>query len=238
MPHFEVFCQLIMCMFATLVIGMVNQEEASGLNIEEVSVDWLISELDLHHRRPPWYDDAEPPNFFHPADTTFQEDEVIRLAYRSAKKRAFGVTRFDGQAALRRKVQALDGTAAYRIDVIAKKLHNTISSELREQIASWAGPSRRRKRQSVIPCLLAWVGMSYNKGEEYCQIILDIHPSKIQRLAKELFSVNLETDFGLRYLTFGNIIDRYVVAFGYRYSVSAHPESKVGIPSLIHSLAH
>ncbi|RYC61754.1 hypothetical protein CHU98_g4470 [Xylaria longipes] len=156
---------------------MVNQEEASGLNIEEVSVDWLISELDLHHRRPPWYDDAEPPNFFHPADTTFQEDEVIRLAYRSAKKRAFGVTRFDGQAALRRKVQALDGTAAYRIDVIAKKLHNTISSELREQIASWAGPSRRRKRQSVIPCLLAWVGMSYNKGEEYCQIILDIHPS-------------------------------------------------------------
>ncbi|KAI1129389.1 hypothetical protein F5Y10DRAFT_238505 [Nemania abortiva] len=280
-------------------IGMVGQEEPSDLDVERISVNWLISELDRHQRRPPWYDDVDPPDSFGPVDSTFQkEGKVVWLAYQSAKKRASGPTRFDGQAALRRKVQELDRAASYHIDAVAKKLRDTISPELRERVAGWAGHRRKRRRtdiewmlsptppppaspntagenrptisslctqqpsntyntlpnvrgiitessfpvlsrpftalgsqhsfsttspskaKAILPDdlfhalnksyssenkLVACIGMSYSKEREYCQIALDIHPSKVQRFAQELFGVNLETNAGLRYLAMGYI---------------------------------
>lgn len=47
--------------------------------------------------------------------------------------------------------------------------------------------------------------MSYNKEREYYVITLDINPNKVQRFAKELFGMNIETSAGHRYLAFGNI---------------------------------
>ncbi|KAI1159280.1 hypothetical protein F5B18DRAFT_637474 [Nemania serpens] len=123
------------------------------MDTAEIDVDWLLNELNRYNRRPPWLNETEPDGFG-PIDPIFLRDSVVCLAYRSAKRRALGSTRFDGQAKLRRKVQELDGATPDDKEAIVMKLSDIISPELRQEVMSWADKPQRKKRQctSYIPC--------------------------------------------------------------------------------------
>ncbi|KAI1158986.1 hypothetical protein F5B18DRAFT_638747 [Nemania serpens] len=115
------------------------------MDTAEIDVDWLLNELNRYNRRPPWLNETEPDGFG-PIDPIFLRDSVVCLAYRSAKRRALGSTRFDGQAKLRRKVQELDGAPLDYKEAIVMKLSDIISPELRQEVTSWADKPQRKKR--------------------------------------------------------------------------------------------
>ncbi|KAK5637550.1 hypothetical protein RRF57_013265 [Xylaria bambusicola] len=111
----------------------------------EEDTRWLIDELERYNRRPPWFSE---PDFFDPVDPVFKGDDVVYLAYRGAKRRALGSTRFDGQANLRKKVQELDNASSIYKREVVTRLSNLISPELRKEVASWAEKPSRKKRRN------------------------------------------------------------------------------------------
>ncbi|KAI0432835.1 hypothetical protein F5Y09DRAFT_300532 [Xylaria sp. FL1042] len=117
----------------------------------EEDVCWFIDEIKRYNRRPPWFNEADS---FGPIDPIFQRDAVVCLAYRCAKRRAYGTTRFDGQAKLRRQVKQLDDAASSHKEALIMKLSEIISPKLRQEVASWADKPSRKKRprnKSVSP---------------------------------------------------------------------------------------
>ncbi|KAI1358875.1 hypothetical protein F5Y08DRAFT_103504 [Xylaria arbuscula] len=110
----------------------------------EEDTRWLIDELERYNRRPPWFNESDD---FDP-DPIFKGDAVVYLAYRGAKRRALGSTRFDGQASLRKKVQELDNASSSFKEALVTRLSKIISPELRQEVASWAEKPSRKKRRN------------------------------------------------------------------------------------------
>ncbi|KAI0976373.1 hypothetical protein F4678DRAFT_222844 [Xylaria arbuscula] len=109
----------------------------------EDDIRWLINEVARYGRRPPWYNESDP---FDPVDPVFQTDTVVYLAYRGAKRRAFGTARFVGQANLRQKVQDLDNATPDHKSAVVTKVSELITPELRKEVTSWADKPGKKKR--------------------------------------------------------------------------------------------
>ena len=110
--------------------------------VSEKDIQWLADEIKRYNRRPPWYDEPDP---FDPVDPIFTTDNIVYLTYRAAKRRAIGTTRFDGQADLRNTVEDLDTAAPSYEEAVATKLSETITAELRHEVAAWADKPRKKR---------------------------------------------------------------------------------------------
>ncbi|KAI0418462.1 hypothetical protein F5X98DRAFT_338122 [Xylaria grammica] len=130
---------------------MVERDTGSDDHIVEDAYDadrdaeWLFAELERYNRRPPWYLESDPDDYG-AIDPIFQGDSLICLAYRGARRRARGQARFYGQAALRVKIQELNGAPSKHKEAVVRKLLDIISPELRLSVETWAGHPYRKKR--------------------------------------------------------------------------------------------
>ncbi|KAK5632418.1 hypothetical protein RRF57_008132 [Xylaria bambusicola] len=120
---------------------------ASEVQPSEDDICWLFNELERYHRRPPWFNEPDP---FDPVDPIFQRDTVVYLAYRGAKRRAIGSTRFMGQANLRQKIDELDNATPSYKEAVVSKISEMITVDLRDEVISWADERGRKKRQLCV----------------------------------------------------------------------------------------
>ncbi|RWA05049.1 hypothetical protein EKO27_g10049 [Xylaria grammica] len=133
---------------------MVERDTGSDDHIVEDAYDadrdaeWLFAELERYNRRPPWYLESDPDDYG-AIDPIFQGDSLICLAYRGARRRARGQARFYGQAALRVKIQELNGAPSKHKEAVVRKLLDIISPELRLSVETWVGHPYRKKRLST-----------------------------------------------------------------------------------------